>query len=282
MALVAGNFPAEGRPRAYGLVGAAGAIAIAVGPLIGGLATTYASWRLVFAGEVLLGAVILPVRPPHRRRTGRGAPASRPARFAALGVGPGTRGHRRAAVLGVGLAAACGRARPRCSACRRCSGSFSAGCCRSGCSCCHIRRLEAAGGEPLVSPSLFGNRQMTGGLVMFFFQYMVMMGMFFVIPLYLSVALGLSAIETGIKITPLSITMLLAAAGIPRFFPAASPRRVVEGSLLAVIVGIVVLVSSMDVACERRDRDRSAAADRAGHGRPRLAARERHRVGGPR
>ena len=88
---------------------------------------------------------------------------------------------------------------------------------------------------------------MTGGLIMFFFQFMVMMGMFFVIPLYLSVALGLSAIETGIKITPLSITMLLAAAGVPRFLPNASPRRVVEGSLLAVIVGILVLVSSMDV-----------------------------------
>ena len=58
VALVAGNFPPEGRPRAYGLVGAAGAIAIAVGPLIGGLATTYASWRWVFAGEVLIGAGI--------------------------------------------------------------------------------------------------------------------------------------------------------------------------------------------------------------------------------
>ena len=83
--------------------------------------------------------------------------------------------------------------------------------------------------------------------MMFFFMYVVMMGIFFVIPLYLSVALGLSAIETGIKITPLSITMLLAAAGIPRFFPAASPRRVVEGSLLVAILGIVVLISSMDV-----------------------------------
>ena len=59
VALVAGNFPPEGRPRAYGLVGAAAAIAIAVGPLIGGLATTYASWRWVFAGEVLVGAGIL-------------------------------------------------------------------------------------------------------------------------------------------------------------------------------------------------------------------------------
>ena len=47
VALVAGNFPAARRPAAYGLVAAAGAIAIAVGPLIGGLATTYASWRWV-------------------------------------------------------------------------------------------------------------------------------------------------------------------------------------------------------------------------------------------
>src|SRR6187401_760552 len=59
VALVAGNFPPTGRPRAYGLVMAAGAIAIAVGPLIGGLATTYFSWRWVFAGEVLIGAAIL-------------------------------------------------------------------------------------------------------------------------------------------------------------------------------------------------------------------------------
>jgi 4-hydroxybenzoate polyprenyltransferase len=94
---------------------------------------------------------------------------------------------------------------------------------------------------------MFSNRQMTGGLVMFFFQYMVMMGVFFVIPLYLSVALGLSAIETGIKLTPLSITMLLGAAGVPRLFPTASPRRVVDASLVAVVIGIVVLMSSLDV-----------------------------------
>src|SRR5678816_1058616 len=59
VALVAGNFPPEGRPRAYGLVMSAGAIAVAVGPLIGGLFTTYLSWRLVFAGEVLMVIAIL-------------------------------------------------------------------------------------------------------------------------------------------------------------------------------------------------------------------------------
>jgi MFS family permease len=59
VALVAGNFPTERRPAAYGLVAAAGAIAVAVGPLIGGFCTTYFSWRWVFAGEVVLVLLIL-------------------------------------------------------------------------------------------------------------------------------------------------------------------------------------------------------------------------------
>src|SRR3954462_5248025 len=59
VALVAGNFPIERRPAAYGLVAAAGAVAVAVGPLIGGFATTYFSWRWVFAGEVVVVLVIL-------------------------------------------------------------------------------------------------------------------------------------------------------------------------------------------------------------------------------
>ena len=54
---------------------------------------------------------------------------------------------------------------------------------------------------------------------MFFFQFLVMMGFFFAVPLYLSVALGLSAIDTGIRLLPLSVTMLLAAAGVPEVLP---------------------------------------------------------------
>jgi MFS family permease len=88
---------------------------------------------------------------------------------------------------------------------------------------------------------------MTSGLIMFLFQFVVMMGVFFVVPLYLSVALGLSAIDTGIKITPLSVSMLLAAVGVPRFRPSASPRRVVTIGLIAIVVGIVLLFVSMDV-----------------------------------
>ena len=246
VALVAGNFSAGERPRAYGLVGAAGAIAIAVGPLIGGLATTYASWRLVFAGEVAVGAGIVLLC----RHVADAPPETRP-KLDVLGsilwaVGVGL------VVLGVLKSGEWGWFLPS-------SGSPSllglspvlwlilAGLASLRLFMSHARRLEAAGAEPLVRPSMFRNHQMNAGLVMFFFQFMVMMGLFFVIPLYLSVALGLSAIDTGLRVTPLSVTMLLAAAGIPRFFPAVSPRRVVGLGFIAVLAGILVLISAMDV-----------------------------------
>ena len=113
-------------------------------------------------------------------------------------------------------------------------------------------RLEAGGREPLVPPSIFGSRQMTGGLVMFFTEYLVQAGLFFTIPLFLSVSLGLSALETGVRILPLSITLLAAAIGIPRLFPDASPRRVVRLGLLAMFAGIVVLLAALDADADAR------------------------------
>ena len=59
VALVASNFDRSERPRAYGLIASAAAIAIAVGPIVGGLFTSYLSWRYVFASEVLIVIAIL-------------------------------------------------------------------------------------------------------------------------------------------------------------------------------------------------------------------------------
>src|SRR6185436_9184377 len=57
--LIHGNFKGAARTRAYALVGAAAAIAAAVGPLLGGFVTTYLSWRVGFGLEVVVIAVVL-------------------------------------------------------------------------------------------------------------------------------------------------------------------------------------------------------------------------------
>ena len=82
VALVASNFGRDERPRAYGLVASAGAIAVAAGPLIGGLFTTYLSWRLVFAGEVVVVLAILAVA----CKIHDAPPAARPDGFDVVGV----------------------------------------------------------------------------------------------------------------------------------------------------------------------------------------------------
>ena len=93
---------------------------------------------------------------------------------------------------------------------------------------------------------MLDNRQLRGGLTIFFFQYFLQGGLFFVVPLFLSVALGLTALQTGVRLLPLSATLLLAAAGVPRFWPKASPRRVTQAGLLALLGGIVSLLAALD------------------------------------
>jgi hypothetical protein len=87
-----------------------------------------------------------------------------------------------------------------------------------------------------------------GGLLAFMFQYLLQAGLFFTIPLFLSVALGLSAIATGVRLLPLSITLLLAAVGVPRLFPNASPRAVVRVGFFALFAALVVMVVLLDVS----------------------------------
>jgi Na+/melibiose symporter-like transporter len=107
------------------------------------------------------------------------------------------------------------------------------------------RRIEQ-GRPALIDPAMLRNRTLVGGLTSFFFQYLLQAGLFFAVPLFLSVALGLSAVATGVRLLPLSATLLLAAAGIPRLAPHASPRRVVRLGFLTLTAGIVVLVAALD------------------------------------
>ena len=246
VALVAGNFPPEGRPRAYGLVMAAGAIAVAVGPLIGGIATTYFSWRWVFVGEVVIVAAILVLA-----RRVQDAPVETRTHLDLVGAVLSATGLG-LAVFGVLRSSLWGWVLPKPGGPAILGLSPTIVLIFLGLFVLWVfgvweHRVQERGGEPLVRLSMFENRHFTGGLVMFFFQFLVQAGLFFTLPLYLSVALGLSAIDTGLKIMPLSITLLIAAAGIPRFFPNISPRLVVRVGLLSMFAGIVSLFMNIDV-----------------------------------
>jgi hypothetical protein len=106
--------------------------------------------------------------------------------------------------------------------------------------------LVRTGREPLLRPALLRNRGLVGGLTMFFSQYMIQAGVFFAVPLFLSVVLQLDALQTGLRILPLSFALLLAAAGVPKAWPQANPRRVVRLGLASMLAGILVLVGGMD------------------------------------
>lgn len=246
VSLVATNFARAERPRAYGLVAAAGAIAVAAGPLIGGMLTTYASWRWVFAGEVLIVLGILLLT---KRMTD--APADPSARLdlvgtviSALGLG--------LVVLGILRAGAWGFLIPKEGAPSWLGVSPVLWLVIAGGLVLRAflgweRRRQQEGRSALIDPAILDNGVLRGGLTSFFFQYLLQAGLFFSVPLFLSVALGLSAVETGVRILPLSLTLLLAAVGIPKLFPDASPRRVVRVGFAALFAGNVSLLVSLEV-----------------------------------
>ena len=246
VALVASNFPAERRTTAYGLVFAAGAMAVAVGPLIGGVATTYFSWRWVFAGEVVIVLAILVLA----RRIADSPAEEKPrldlvgAALSALGLG--------LFVFGILKSGEWGWIQPREGGPSWAGLSPTIWLLLGGLFVLWVffrweDRVEARGGEPLVRRELFRNRQLNGGLTMFLFQYLVQAGVFFVVPLYLSVALGLSAIDTGVRILPLSLGLLTTAIGVPRLFPNGSPRLIVRSGLLSLFAGTALLLGLLDV-----------------------------------
>ena len=199
VALVAGNFPPEARPKAYGLVAAAGAIAIAVGPVIGGFMTTYFSWRYVFAGEVLIVLAILVLA-----RRAADSPVEQRPHLDLIGAVIWAAGLA-LFVLGVLKSSEWGWILPKAGATSLFGLSLTFWFIIAGLFLLWLffrwqRRLERTGKEPLIAPALLRIRQLTGGLITFLFQFLIMAGVFFIVPLFLSVVLGLSPMETGLRL----------------------------------------------------------------------------------
>ncbi|MGB2712222.1 MAG: MFS transporter [Conexibacter sp.] len=253
-ALVAGNFEGKERAAAYGLLGGVAGAAIAVGPILGGWVTEELTWRLVFAGEVVIAAAIVFATP----RLVRDAPrAVEPpsidwlgAVLSALGIG--------LVVYGVLNASTWGWLEPRDSPIEPFGFSLTpfvvaAGGVLLAAFRAWQRRREQHGEEPLVHVALLARPPLRSGLTTFLGQNVVLMGVFFAIPLYLQIVQGLNALETGIKMLPTSVALFVTALLGSRLAVRFAPRTIVRGGFLCLLAATVFLLATIEPEIDTTD-----------------------------
>lgn len=246
VALIASNFGKSERPKAYGLVAAAGAIAAALGPVIGGAFTTYLSWRYVFAGEVLIVAVILLLA-----RRMNDTPPQKDVKLDLVGTAISSLGMA-SIVMGLLKSGSWGFLQPKPEAPQWLGMSpviwmlIAGGVLMTLFLAWENRRIDRGAGA-LLDPSMLQLPQLRSGVLSFMFMFLVQAGTFFTVPLYLSIALDLSAIETGVRLLPLSLSLLVFALAVPKLFPDISPRRVVNFGFIALFSGLILLIGLLEV-----------------------------------
>jgi Na+/melibiose symporter-like transporter len=109
------------------------------------------------------------------------------------------------------------------------------------------QRRERLGRDVLLDMSLLRIRHLRGGLTTLLMQQLVLLGLFFVLPVYLQVVLGLNAFDTGKKLLPMSIALFVAAMLGPRLAAGWAPKRVAQAGLAVFVVGSVLLLGTIDV-----------------------------------
>jgi len=253
VSLVAALYDGPRRALGFAVVGAVAGAAIAAGPLIGGWVTTELSWRYVFAGEVVIVVCILLMRGRLRiaPQTGR-----RPSldlvgvAISSLGLG--------LVVFGILKSSEWGLIQPR--------GALTIGgeeitpfgfssvpffivagvACLAGFAVWEDRR-ERLGRDTLLDRTILRAPRLRAGLSTLLMQQLVLLGLFFVMPVYLQVVLGLNAFETGKKLFPLSVAMFLAAIAGPKLAAGSAPKRVCQVGLVALAFASILLLATIDV-----------------------------------
>src|SRR5262249_18678128 len=106
----------------------------------------------------------------------------------------------------------------------------------------HIRAYERAGKEPLVASRMFRNRVSNLGLITQCIQWLTMQGSFFVLSVFLQTALGYSAIQTGLMLSPAIFGILLSSATAQRMAQRRPQRTIIWVGFATTIVGILLLM----------------------------------------
>ena len=127
-------------------------------------------------------------------------------------------------------------------------------------------RREREGRDTLLDRSLLRIVPLRAGLTTLMMQQLILLGTFFVLPVYLQVVLGLDAFETGKKLFPMSVTLFIAALAGPRLAAGLSPKRVTQGGLVALAVASLLLLGTIDVELDETDFALALALFGAGAG----------------
>jgi MFS family permease len=253
VSLIAANYEGAQRALAFGVIGGVAGAAIAAGPLIGGWMTTELSWRYVFAGETVIVIGILAVRGRMRR-----APAvADPPRLDVVGVALSSLGLG-LAVFGILKSSEWGWVEPL--------GALTIGgeeITPFGFSAVPFlilaglgllagfatweERRERLGLDTLLDRTLLKIETLRAGLSTLLMQQLILLGTFFVLPVYLQVVLGLDAFETGKRLFPMSVTMFIAAMAGPKLAAGLAPKRVAQAGLLALAAASALLLGTIDV-----------------------------------
>ncbi len=128
------------------------------------------------------------------------------------------------------------------------------------------RHREATGADPLVHLDLTRIPPVRSGLIGLFAQNLILMGVFFTVPLYLQMVLGLDALETGIKMLPVSVMMFLAAAAGSRLSGRHPVRSIVRAGLIITGISALTLLATIDPELNERGFALSMAALGVGMG----------------
>jgi Na+/melibiose symporter-like transporter len=118
---------------------------------------------------------------------------------------------------------------------------------------CGKARREREGRDTLLDRSLLRIGQLRAGLTTLMMQQLILLGTFFVMPVYLQVVLGLDAFETGKRLFPMSVTMFLAAMAGPRLAAGFAPKRVAQAGLIALSAACVLLLGTIDIELEETE-----------------------------
>ena len=246
VALVAGNFQGSDRALAYGVLGGVAGAGIAVGPILGGWVTTDLTWRLVFVGEVVVALGILlgtrVIREPERVASARGLDWVGGV-LSALGLG--------LIVFGVLQAGTWGWLFPQNSPVEPFGFSLApfvvaaGGLVLAGFRAWE-RRRETRGEEPLLHFRLLSIPGLRGGTGMLLAQNLVLMGIFFTVPLFLQIVQGLDALDTGVHMLPASAGLFASAIAGSALAKRFAARGLVRVGLAIVFVATLLLLETIE------------------------------------